>query len=152
MDISIIRITDDDRRVVVADWLARAEAVHRQLRPQLEPDYPAHLGRVIAAGLEMSVAVVAGRVAGLAMFRTLELTVAGREMYVADLVTDESQRSRGVGRALLLHLEELGHERGCRSVTLESGVHRARAHRFYFREGFHVSSFHFTKAIESGPA
>jgi GNAT superfamily N-acetyltransferase len=148
MSTAIVRITSDHGSIAAPEWLARAEAVHRQLRPLLEADYVAHLERVIAGGMEMSVAVTAGRVVGVALFRLLELTVAGRELWVADLVTDESERSRGVGRALLGHLEQLGRDRGCASITLESGVQRARAHRFYFREGFHVSSFHFSKPLE----
>lgn len=150
MSVTIIRITDDAGRIAAPDWLGRAEAVHRQLRPQIEAGYVAHVGRVIAGGMEMSVAAAAERVVGVAMFRLLELTVAGRELWVADLVTDEGERSHGVGHALLEHLAQLGRERGCGSVTLESGVQRARAHRFYFREGFHVSSFHFSKPIVPG--
>ncbi|MBD0336919.1 MAG: GNAT family N-acetyltransferase, partial [Cyanobacteria bacterium Co-bin13] len=31
---------------------------------------------------------------------------------------------------------------------LDSGVHRAEAHRFYFREGLVITSFHFAKPLQ----
>jgi hypothetical protein len=34
-------------------------------------------------------------------------------------------------------------ELGCRQLQLDSGVQRFGAHRFYLREGFHISSHHF---------
>ena len=32
---------------------------------------------------------------------------------------------------------------GCSQLQLDSGVQRFEAHRFYLREGFHISSHHF---------
>jgi GNAT superfamily N-acetyltransferase len=40
-----------------------------------------------------------------------------------------------VGPALLRRAMALARERGCHRLTLESGHHRQRAHRFYAREG-----------------
>jgi predicted amino acid racemase len=36
----------------------------------------------------------------------------------------------------------------CEVMALDSGVQRQRAHRFYFREGMHVSSFCFRKILK----
>jgi hypothetical protein len=44
-------------------------------------------------------------------------------------------------------LEEEGKRRGCGQIQLDSGVHRHDAHRFYFREGMRISSYHFVKEI-----
>jgi hypothetical protein len=35
-------------------------------------------------------------------------------------------------------------EQGCRQLELDSGVQRFGAHRFYLREGFDISSHHFS--------
>jgi GNAT superfamily N-acetyltransferase len=143
----IIRITDDARRVVEPDWLARAEGVHRQLRPQLPAGYAAKMQRIFDAGGEMCVAVVDSQVVGVAVFRSFENTHVGRKFYVDDLVTDERHRSSGVGRAMIGFLERLAQSRGGDSIELDSGTHRTDAHRFYFREGFVITSFCFRKGL-----
>ena len=84
---------------------------------------------------------------GLAVYRVSENTFAGRFLYVDDLVTDEAERSRGVGHALMAHLEQAAREAGCENLVLDSGTHRHRAHRFYFREGMVITSFNFKKAL-----
>ena len=61
---------------------------------------------------------------------------------------DERQRSRGVGRALVQHLQDLALAAGCEATTLDSGTQRTQAHKFYFREGMVVSSFHFRKPLK----
>jgi len=144
----IIRVTDDNGGLVEPDWLGRAEAVHRQLRPQLPTDYSGRMRAIFASGGEMCVAVTGSRVAGVAMFRCFENTHAGRKFYVDDLVTDEAARSSGVGHALLVFLERLARDRGCTGMELDCGTHRKQAHKFYFREGFVISSFAFRKELE----
>jgi len=143
----IIRITDDAHAVIEPGWLARAQAVHRQLRPQLPPDYAQKMQGIFDGGGEMCVAVIGEEVVGVAVFRSFENTHAGRKFYVDDLVTDERHRSSGVGRALIAFLERLAQSRGGESIELDSGTHRVDAHRFYFREGFVITSFCFRKGL-----
>ena len=141
----VVAITDAHGAVVNEKLLARAEEVHLQLRPQLAGRYLARVREVVASGVEMAVAVVDGRVAGLTMFRVIEKTHSGRELYCDDLVTDERQRSTGVGHALMQYMERICRERGCDTFALDSGCHRQQAHKFYFREGMTISAFHFSK-------
>jgi GNAT superfamily N-acetyltransferase len=143
----IIRITDDAHEVIEPGWLARAEPVHRQLRPQLPADYAQKMRGVFEGGGEMCVAVLEEDVVGVAVFRCFENTHAGRKFYVDDLVTDERHRSSGVGRALVAFLERLAKSRGGASIELDSGTHRTDAHRFYFREGFVITAFSFRKGL-----
>lgn len=147
MNVEIVRVATSGGRVVDPARLAAAETVHRQLRPQLRPDYAVQMGEVFAGGAEMCVAVVGDRVAGVAVFRVYPNTNVGTRFYVDDLVTDGQQRSQGVGKALLVWLESEAASRGCPSVELESGTARAEAHRFYFREGFAITAFSFRKTI-----
>ena len=56
--------------------------------------------------------------------------------WIPDLYVDERFRRRGVGRALLDACAEECRRRGCHVVTLESGHHRAEAHRLYESYGF----------------
>jgi len=145
----IIRITDDNRQLIEPDWLSRAEAVHRQLRPQLASDYMGKMLSVFASGGEMCVIEHEERVVGVAVFRYFENTHVGHKFYVDDLVTDEVWRSGGVGHALLSFLEQLARQRGCSGIELDSGTHRTRAHQFYFREGYVIPSFVFRKEFKS---
>ena len=143
----IVRITDDERRVVEPELLAVCDAVHRQLRPDLPADYVGGMKRIFETGGEMCAALIDDAVVGVAVFRSYENTHAGKRFYVDDLVTDEAYRSSGVGHALLGFLERLARERDGSSIELDSGTHRTRAHRFYFREGYVIPSFVFRKQL-----
>lgn len=145
---SLIEINDAAGAVVKADWLVRAEAVHRQLRSALPDDYAAKMRRVFAGGGRLVVAAQGETVRGVAVYRVHENTFAGVHMYVDDLVTDETQRSRGVGHALMEWLEARARQLRCTSLILDSGTQRTRAHAFYFREGMFITSFNFKKALE----
>jgi GNAT superfamily N-acetyltransferase len=145
--VNVVPVTDAKGGVAAPALLAAAEAVHRQLRPHLPPDYAGRMAQVFASGAEMAVAVEGGRVLGVAVFRVIEKTFTGRELYCDDLVTDEAARSRGAGRAMIAHMEAVGRERGCDVLALDSGTQRQQAHRFYFREGLVIGAYHFSKRL-----
>jgi GNAT superfamily N-acetyltransferase len=145
--LQIIAVTDDDGTVVAPDWLARAETVHRQLRHQLPPDYARKMARVFAGGGRMVIAAANGAVRGVSVYRVYENTFNGVQLYVDDLVTDAAQRSAGVGHALMEWLEIKGRDLGCQVCSLDSGTQRHQAHKFYFREGMLITSFHFDKKV-----
>jgi GNAT superfamily N-acetyltransferase len=147
IEFPVVEVTGSDGSVVEAAWLARAEPVHRQLRTSLPADYAARLRAVFANGARMSVATEQAAVRGVALWRVIENTHEGRRLYVDDLVTDEAHRSRGVGRALLQHLERHARNLQCDVLALDSGTQRTEAHRFYFREGMVIPSFCFRKNL-----
>lgn len=144
----VVLITGPSGALLEPGWLARAEAVHRQLRPQLPPDYATKMRKIFSEGGEMCIAADENEVAGIAVFRLFENTHVGRRFYVDDLVTDERRRSGGVGKALMAWLEAEARRRGCPGFDLESGTWRTGAHRFYFREGFVIPSFSFRKEFK----
>jgi GNAT superfamily N-acetyltransferase len=141
---NVVPVTDPRGAVINAELLAAAESVHRQLRPQLPPAYVERMKEIFAGGAEMAVCLVGGKVAGITVFRVLEKTFTGRELYCDDLVTDETKRSTGIGHALIEYMEGVVRERKCDAFTLDSGTQREQAHKFYFREGMTITSFHFT--------
>ena len=85
---------------------------------------------------------------GVCGWRLITNTSAGRKLYVDDLVTDDSARSRGIGSALLAHAEEIAVRHGCVLIDLDSGVQRHAAHRFYLRERMDIVAFHFARRID----
>ncbi len=122
--------------------------VMRELRPHVAKE--GFLSRVraqeksgyVLAYVEESFGPVA--VAG---FRVGESLGRGRFLYVDDLVTLSTHRSKGYGAALLSWLNEYAKGESCGQLHLDSGVERKEAHRFYGREGMELVSFHFCKAI-----
>ncbi|MDK2126119.1 GNAT family N-acetyltransferase [Parachitinimonas caeni] len=148
LPLQIIPLTDRQRQLVAAEWLPRAEAVHRELRPQLPADYTAALAGIVADGGELVIAACEDTVLGIALFHCYRNTCDGVFFYVDDLVTTSAQRSTGVGRALLDWLENEARQRGARSFHLDSGTHRLDAHRFYFRQRLAVTAFHFSKSLD----
>jgi len=144
----IVEVTDASGAVVEPGWFDRAESVHRQLRTALPPDYAGKMKRVFAGGARMCVAAEGEDVVGVAVYRIYENTFQGRQLYVDDLVTDESRRSTGVGRALLSYLEKKARDGNLENLALDSGTQRQQAHKFYFREGMVVTSFHFGKRLK----
>lgn len=146
--LSVIHITDDGGTIVQTEILCAAQAVHRQLRPQLPADYARRMAEIFADGARMAAAFDGLNVHGLAVYRQIENTAHGRELYVDDLVTDAARRSRGVGKLLLDKLEGEARSRHCAWLTLDSGTQREDAHRFYFRERMSISSFHFARRLD----
>jgi GNAT superfamily N-acetyltransferase len=143
----VVPVSNEKGEITDPRLLADAERVHRQLRPHLA-DYVGRMREVLAAGAQMAVAVDGGgEVRGVTVFRILEKTHSGRDLYCDDLVTDEMRRSTGVGHALVQYMEGVCRERGCDTFSLDSGAQRQQAHKFYFREGMTITSFHFDKKI-----
>ncbi len=143
----LLELRWEDGQVMNGDWLGRAEPVHRELRPHLPAGYAEKLQRVLAGGARMVLATEGEAVLGLAVYRWHENTFDGVRFYVDDLVTTEQRRSRGVGRALLAHLEQAARRIGAPGIALDSGTHRTQAHKFYFREGFVIPAFNFKKTF-----
>ncbi|MDP1660154.1 MAG: GNAT family N-acetyltransferase [Methylotenera sp.] len=143
----LIEVTDNGGNIIELDWLIKAELVHRQLRPLLPADYVARMRQVFANGARLLLAVNDDQIVGVALWRLIENTYEGLRLYVDDLVTDENERSKGIGKSLLQHLEAKARDFGCSVLTLDSGVQRTSAHKFYFREGMHIPSFCFRKSL-----
>ena len=118
--------------------------VYRQLRPQIDGEqFVASVHRMHATGFQLAVRTHEERVMAVAGFRVYENFHTGRIMYVDDLVTDEAARSAGHGKALLHWLIAYAKDHRCLAVELDSGTHRHGAHKFYLREGFQITDFHF---------
>ena len=143
-----IHITNSAHEIVEPAWLAAAESVHRQLRPNLPADYIGRMKEVFGSGAEMLLVHDGEFVLGLTVFRVTEKTHYGRELYCDDLITNEEKRSSGVGKLMLDALKELAAARKCDYFCLDSGTQRQKAHRFYFREGMSITAFHFVAPLK----
>lgn len=136
------------REITSDEDVRRSFPVMRQLRPHLtEDEYVKRVAAQRNGGYRLAVLEEDGVVRAAGGFRIQEQLVQGRHMYVDDLVTDETQRSRGYGQAMLEWLVALAKADGCVAFELDSGTHRTRAHAFYFAQGMHIASFHFKMEI-----
>jgi GNAT superfamily N-acetyltransferase len=87
--------------------------------------------------------------AAVAGFRVSHNLAWGRFTYVDDLVTRAALRGRGHADAVMAWVEREARRQGCGELHLDSGVgpDRADAHRFYFRHGMRINSYHFGRAL-----
>ena len=126
--------------------------VMRELRTDLsEEEFNARYEAGHPLGYRLAALFDDGECRAAAGYRLFTNFVSGLHMYVDDLVTGERWRSRGYGRILNDYLLDLARREGCTSVQLDSNVRRTKAHRFYFRERYFVSSFHFVRILGESP-
>lgn len=142
-DFTIARVTTDDE--ILATW-----PVMKQLRPHIADD--AYVPTVRRMMTNEGYGLVAlrdadGVVRALGGYRFIEMLYCGKSLYVDDLVSDETARSHGYGKAVLAWLESEARAHGCVEFRLDSGVQRKRAHAFYFRERMTIAAYHFSKAL-----
>jgi GNAT superfamily N-acetyltransferase len=124
--------------------------VMAELRPHLaRADFLATVRAMQADGLRLACIRSEGRVVAVAGYRISSNLFCGRHLYVDDLVTADSERSKGHGKALLAWLRKLAVDEGCEVFHLDSGVQRKRAHAFYEREGMDLSSYHFSVRLKT---
>jgi GNAT superfamily N-acetyltransferase len=87
------------------------------------------------------------KVVSIAGYRIYSMLYCGKMLYIDDLSTLESARGKGHASSLLKHLYEVAAKNDCKAVHLDSGHIRTEAHKLYFKEGFTISAFHFSKSI-----
>jgi GNAT superfamily N-acetyltransferase len=123
--------------------------VMAELRPHLaRADFLATVRAMQADGLRLACIRSEGRVVAVAGYRISSNLFCGRHLYVDDLVTADSERSKGHGKALLAWLRKLAVDEGCEVFHLDSGVQRKRAHQFYLREGLELAGYHFSERLK----
>ena len=128
--------------------IADCYEVMAELRPQVPRERFLPLVKSMHAdGYRLACIREDGRVVAVAGYRISTNLFYGRNLYVDDLVTAGSERSKGHGRTLLDWLKQLARDAGCGAFHLDSGVQRKRAHEFYLREGLELSSYHFSTRL-----
>jgi GNAT superfamily N-acetyltransferase len=142
-------VTSEVKLAETAEEIARCFAVMAHLRPHLvEAEFVGRVRAQQAQGYRLAYLADEDVVTAVAGFRVMEMLATGRTLYVDDLVTDETLRSRGYGKTILDWLQAQARTEGCETFSLDSGTHRHEAHAFYFRERMRVTSFHFAKNAE----
>ncbi|MBD2465842.1 GNAT family N-acetyltransferase [Oscillatoria sp. FACHB-1407] len=80
----------------------------------------------------------------VAIFCISENFACGLFLHVYDLVVDATVRSQGYGHHIFEWLVNYAKLHGCKELSLDSGVQRFDAHRFYIRHQMNISGHHFS--------
>ncbi len=149
--ITIRAITPEDFDAVAA-LLAELgrPALSDASRPAAEDVYRRHVERSNTASL---LAELDGRPIGFCSLEYRERLNWGIEQaWIPDLIVTAGARGVGAGKALLARAFELAAERGCWSVTLESGFQRSVAHQLYRSSGMSNDGYYFLLPMADPPA
>lgn len=143
-------MTVEIRELTTTEELRRAHPVMNELRTHLMDidEFGSILEEMRRGGYRMFAAVDGDSYVALAGVALRTNFYYGKFLYVYDLITSERQRSKGHGKLLLDHLEDLARADGCQTIALSSGVQRADAHRFYEdKMGYERVSYVFKKTL-----
>lgn len=123
--------------------------VMRELRTRHDDEHAfvRQVQRQMREGYRVAYLESGGEVRAVAGYRIMELLFSGRTLYVDDLVTRGADRSQGFGGQLFDWLMEEARREECKALTLDSGVQRHDAHRFYLAKRMSIDSHHFAVAI-----
>jgi GNAT superfamily N-acetyltransferase len=120
----------------------------QQLTPALTAlEYPEMLQAMVPHNYAMVAAFDGPRCLGLSGYWIGHKLYCGKYLEVDNFVVDEPERSTGVGEALLKWMENEAATQGCRLLMLDAYVENYKAHRFYYRQGFHARGFHYLKLL-----
>jgi GNAT superfamily N-acetyltransferase len=116
-----------------------------QLRPQLEQaKFVEQVRYQMKEGYQLAFFQVERRTVAVAGFRISTCLASGKLFYIDDLVVDELKQSQGYGQQLFQWLIEYARNHHCEHLSLDSGVQRFEAHRFYLMQRMNITSHHFS--------
>lgn len=147
-------MTTEVRELTTEEEFRAAYPVMHELRTHLDEDaYMALLSEMVPMGYRLYALEDDGRIVALAGVGAGVNLYYAQYMWVYDLITTETARSRGYGEKLLSHVEEVAKAEGCVTIALSSALFRVDAHRFYTdRMGYDKPGFNFVKALsEASP-
>ena len=124
--------------------------VMSELRTHLKKDEFLQLVRQMETeGFRLAYLEDKGTIVAVAGYRIFTNLFSGKNLYVDDLVTSEKERSNGHGETMIAWLRGVAKAHGCNFYHLDSGTQRHEAHKFYFRQGFKIDSYHFGEQLEN---
>jgi hypothetical protein len=115
-----------------------------QLRPHLKREsFVETVRKLEADGFKLAYIEDEGEIVCVTGYRIISNLCFGKTLYIEDLVTSENLRSKSYGEKMIGWLKEVASSELCKVLHLDSGTHRARAHKFYFSQDFFISDYHF---------
>jgi GNAT superfamily N-acetyltransferase len=125
--------------------------VMSELRTQLKrDDFLSTVRHMESEGFRLAYIEEGEAIVAVAGYRIYTNLFLGKNLYVDDLVTSATARSKGYGEQMIEWLRDKASEQDCRSFHLDSGTQRGQAHRFYFNQGFTIAAYHFSEQLITG--
>lgn len=133
------------------DEILQAFPVMKQLRTHLDEE--TYLNLINEAQEKEDYRMFAiydhGEIVAVIGFQPMITLYYGKFIWVCDLVTDSTKRSKGYGEKLLSYVHEWAKANHYETVALSSGLQRTDAHRFYEEKmDYDKVSFAFKKTIK----
>ncbi len=120
-------------------------SVMSQLRPHLQQaEFIEQIRYQMKEGYKILFLEIEEQTLAIAGFRINTSLALGRFLYIDDLVVDELKRSQNYGQQLFQWLVEYARNNSCEHLSLDSGVQRFAAHRFYLMQRMSITSHHFS--------
>ena len=130
------------------DEIKQCFDVMSELRTHLKRDeFLEMIRRMERGGYKLAYIEENSAVVAVAGYRISTNLFMGKNFYVDDLVTGNIHRSKGFGKTLVAWLRDIAKEQGCQYFHLDSGTQRHDAHKFYFRQGLKIASYHFSEKL-----
>ncbi|MEH2087563.1 GNAT family N-acetyltransferase [Nostoc sp.] len=119
-----------------------------QLRPHIEQTkFVEQVRYQMKEGYQLAFLEVEKQAVAVAGFRISNCLASGKFLYIDDLVVDELKRSHSYGQQLFQWLIEYARNHDCKHLSLDSGVQRYAAHRFYLMQRMSITSHHFSMEL-----
>ena len=80
-------------------------------------------------------------------YRILYDYVHGKHLYVDDLVSTTTERSKGFGAQLLNYAEQVDKEQGCKGLRLCTGIENEMGKKFYEKNGWNLRAVAYKKKL-----
>ena len=78
----------------------------------------------------------------------LAFEIEGKAMRIIALAVARHSQGQGIGSALIQEAEKYANENNISSISVNSGLKRTEAHRFYEKQSFYKKGYSFCKRIK----
>ncbi len=119
--------------------------MYEKMSPETYIDYVEEMARL--NNFKLVGAFLGDKIVGAAGYWVLIMLYCGRYIQASNLVVDRQNRSLGVGKKILDHIEKIGRDLNCHKMVLDSYTENKKSHPLYYREGFYIRGFHFMKDL-----
>ena len=137
------------KKAVTDEEIVNCFAVMSELRTHLvKENFLSTVREMETEGYQLAYFEKKGTVLAVAGFRIYSNLFMGKHLYVDDLVTASNSRTKGYGEKMIQWLRAVAQKEACNYYHLDSGTHRGQAHKFYFKQGFQIASYHFSEKLQ----
>ncbi|NDK54937.1 GNAT family N-acetyltransferase [Pontibacter fetidus] len=136
------------RELVTLPEMLAQHALIQQLNPTMSlARYEELLLQMLPNGYRMAAVFTGDACVGLSGFWIGTKLYSGKYLEIDNFVVDSNYRSQRLGKQLSDWLHTIAEQEGCETIMLDAYATNAAAHKFYFREGFHIKGYHFYKTL-----